>query len=254
MRTRLENRRPRFVSFSGIDGAGKSTQIENLCARLKEAGLRVELIIFWNDIARLTRIREAAGHTLFKGDHGVGSPARPINRRDKNVQSGILSPIRLFLYFVDTLSLRFVAVKASKLHTDFVIFDRYIYDQLANLPLRHPAAKLYARLIMKLAPKPDISYLLDADPVQARARKPEYPIEFLHSNRASYLALNDAVGAMTIIAPMPVQDVQRQVWKHLVKLLSPAEMKSEPAETLVPNGDPGIPARSEERNAFPAAL
>ena len=90
-----------------------------------------------------------------------------------------MTPVRLFLYFADTLSLRLVAVKASKLHTDFVIFDRYIYDELANLSLRHPAARLYARLIMKLAPKPDISYLLDADPVQARARKPEYPVEFL---------------------------------------------------------------------------
>jgi thymidylate kinase len=214
----------------------------------------VELVTFWNDIARLTRIREAAGHTLFQGDQGVGSPARPINRRDKNVQSGIMTPVRLFLYFADTLSLRCLAGKASKLHTDFVIFDRYIYDELANLSLRRPGPRFYVRLIMKLAPKPDISYFLDADPVQARARKPEYPVEFLHANRASYLALNDAIGGMTIIAPMPVHDVERQIWKHLVKLLSPAEMKRQPAETPVPDGDPGIPARPEQRNAFPAAL
>ena len=38
MRARAKNQRPMFVSFSGIDGAGKSTQIENLRARMQEAG------------------------------------------------------------------------------------------------------------------------------------------------------------------------------------------------------------------------
>ncbi|MHB1858334.1 MAG: thymidylate kinase, partial [Acidobacteriaceae bacterium] len=87
MRANQENRRCKFVSFSGIDGAGKSTQIENLYTRLKDAGLSVLLITFWEDVARLKRIREGAGHTLFRGDKGVGTPAAPINRRDKNVQS-----------------------------------------------------------------------------------------------------------------------------------------------------------------------
>jgi thymidylate kinase len=248
-----DKRPPRLVSFSGIDGAGKSTQIVSLCARLKEAGLRVELISFWNDIAKLTRIREATGHALFRGDKGVGTPASPINRRDKNVQSPIMTAVRLCLYFIDTVSLRLVASKAAKSDADLVIFDRYIYDELANLSLRNPVARLYVRLVTKIAPKPDISYLLDADPVQARARKPEYPIEFLHANRASYMALNDAIGAMTIIAPTPAQEVQRQVWKHLSALLSPAEVKGEQAESIVDNGDPGIPARPQKRDALPTA-
>jgi thymidylate kinase len=228
-------RRPRLVSFSGIDGSGKSTQIENLCARLKEAGLRVALITFWDDVARLTFIREATGHALFRGDNGVGTPAMPINRRDKNVQSRFMTAVRVCLYLVDTLSLRLVIRKMAKSEVDFVVFDRYIYDELANLSLRNPVLRLYARFILKLTPKPDISYLLDADPDEARARKPEYPIEFLRQNRASYLALNDAVGAMTIIAPMPAMDVQRQVWTHL----SRNEVKG--------------PARSEEQETFPTA-
>jgi hypothetical protein len=78
---------------------------------------------------------------------------------------------------------------------------------------------MYVRLIMNLVPKADISYLLDADPVQARARKPEYPIEFLQDNRQSYLALSDLVGGITIIVPMPVKDVERAVLKYALEEL-----------------------------------
>jgi thymidylate kinase len=219
MQVRSENRQRRFVSFSGMDGAGKSTQIQNLRTRLTEAGLRVSLVTFWDDIARLKQLREASGHTLFKGDKGVGSPDAPINRRDKNVRSWPMTGVRYFLYFVDAISLRVAVKRALKSDAEFIIFDRYAYDELANLTLSHPIARLYVRLIMKLVPRPHISYLLDADPVQARARKPEYPLDFLYFCRASYLTLNELVGGMTIIPPMAVQDVEREVWQHAMKQL-----------------------------------
>ena len=233
MRANPENRRCKFVSFSGIDGAGKSTQIESLRVRLKEAGLRVQLITFWDDVARLTSVREVTGHTLFKGDKGVGTPDAPITRRDKNVRSWMMTGLRLGLYFVDAVSLRLVIQKALRSGADFLICDRYIYDELANLELRNPAARLYVRLIMKFVPKPNISYLLDADPVQARARKPEYPLDFLYSSRESYLTLSDLVGGITIIAPMPVQEVQRHVLEPVLKLLSFDGIPSDQAENLV---------------------
>ena len=219
MRAKPESQRCKLVSFSGIDGAGKGTQIEALCTRLQEAGLRVLVIPFWDNIATLTGIREATGHRVFQGDKGVGTPDAPINRRDKNVQSGLMSVLRLGLYFIDAVSLRLVVARALRSGVDFVICDRYIYDELANLPLKDRAARTYVRWIMKLAPKPDLGYLLDADPVQARARKPEYPLDFLYVNREAYLTLSDLVG-MTVIAPMPVVDVTRNVLEHALRLLS----------------------------------
>jgi thymidylate kinase len=208
------------VSFSGVDGAGKSTQIDALRSRLEQDGGRVLLLRFWDDIATLTGLREEAGHRIFQGDKGIGHPSAPINRRDKNVQSWPMTWIRLFVYFLDALSLRFAVIEALRADADLVIFDRYIYDELANLSLRNPAIRAYVRLIMKFVPIPDISYLLDADPVKARARKPEYPLEFLRRNRQSYLDLNDLVGGMTVIPPMAVQDVKREVLIHALKDLA----------------------------------
>src|SRR5882762_6427374 len=83
----LGNGRTSIVSFSGIDGSGKSTQIQALCARLRDDGLNVLSYRFWDDIAVLTHFRSTASHRLFKGDQGVGSPSAPVNRRDKNVRT-----------------------------------------------------------------------------------------------------------------------------------------------------------------------
>jgi thymidylate kinase len=213
-------RQTNLASFSGIDGAGKSTQIEALCRLLKKDGRQVRVIRFWDDIARLTQIREATGHTLFKGDKGIGTPSLPINRRDKNVKSFLMTGVRLLLYFIDAISLRAAVQKALRTDADLVIFDRYIYDELANLTLSNPVIRTYIRLIMMLVPKPDISYLLDADPMEARARKPEYPLEFLYTNRLSYLDLSVLVRGMTVIDPMPTERVTLAVLKYALEELS----------------------------------
>jgi len=206
-----------FISFSGIDGAGKSTQIDALCAEMRESGRPVRLIRFWDDIARMTGLRENTGHRVFKGDKGVGTPSAPINRRDKNVQSWLMTGVRLVIYLVDAVSVRSAFKQALRDEAGLVIFDRYIYDELANLPLHNPAIRGYVRMIMKLVPRPDISYLLDADPNQARARKPEYPLEFLKSNRRSYLALSELIGGMTVIAPMSIDEAKQAVLREASK-------------------------------------
>jgi len=205
----------RFVTFSGIDGAGKSTQIEALRNRLEAAGVRVRILTFWDDVASLTRLRETAGHTLFRGDKGVGTPERPIHRRDKNVRSRIMTVVRWGLYFADAVSLRLGVQRALRGDADFLICDRYAWDELANLTLHHGLTRMYIRLIVRIVPRPDVSFLLDADPIQARARKPEYPLDFLCTCREAYLALSELVGGMTIIAPGPVGEVEAEVLSHI---------------------------------------
>jgi thymidylate kinase len=219
MRARQKNGRTSFVSFSGIDGSGKSTQIDALRARLEADGLRVQVIRFWDDIAMLTGMREEAGHKIFKGEKGVGAPGAPINRRDKNVKSWPMTWVRLFIYSIDAVSVWLTVKRVRHSDADLVIFDRYIYDEFANLTLSNPAIRAYVRTIMSFVPKPDIGYVLDADPVKARARKPEYPLEFLHTNRQSYLALSDLVGGMTVIPPMPIEDVKREILYRALKEL-----------------------------------
>lgn len=211
---------PKLISFSGVDGAGKSTQIEALCAAIQEAGMQFRIVRFWDDVARLVRFREAASVSVFKSDTGVGAPGAPVNRRDKNVRSWYMTCTRLFLYSVDAFSLRNMVRSASRSDCEVVIFDRFIYDELANLNLKNPLVRIYIRWVLALIRKPDISFVLDADPVQARARKPEYPLEFLYVSRESYLTLSQMIGGITVIAPKPIEEVKREILRYGAWLFS----------------------------------
>jgi thymidylate kinase len=225
METTTTMRSTTLVSFSGIDGAGKSTQIANLCAHLRALGLSVQIITFWDDVATLKGVREGAGHKIFKGDKGVGSPDAPISRRDKNVRSPFMTLVRLGMYVLDAVSLRIKAGRALRSGSDVVIFDRYLYDELANLNLHSRAIRIYLRALMSIVPRPHVSFVLDADPVAARRRKPEYPLDFLFENRNAYLQLAAWLGGITVIPPLPIDQAKAEVVRN-VDLRLPASPPS----------------------------
>jgi thymidylate kinase len=158
-----------------------------------------------------------------------------------------MTGVRLFLYFFDAIAVRLAVGRAIRSGADLVIFDRYIYDELANLTLSNPAIRVYVSMIMKIVPKPDISYLLDADPVKACARKPEYPIEFLHSNRQSYLDLCKLVGEITVIAPMPIREVERTVLRYVLNELSFRAPRLESGGDMASKGSDDEPAELERQ-------
>lgn len=202
---------PVVVSFSGLDGSGKTTQILALREAIAQLGLRSDLITFWDDVVVGTRYRESFVHKVYGSEKGVGAPGRPVERRDKNVRAGYLTVIRHLLYLADAVHLRFVLSRARRGGARVIIMDRYIYDELSNLPLENRVSKICAKLIAKIAPRPQLALLLDADPVLARARKPEYSLEFMHQSRRSYFRLAQLLGCITIIPPSALEEAQRAV-------------------------------------------
>ena len=198
----------KIVSFSGIDGAGKSTQIDALLTWLRSTGYRVRLLTFWDDVVMFSRFREGFSQAVFKGDKGVGSPEKPVSRRDKNVRSWPVTAARFLMYFLDGLSL-WKTVRGSKARDcDVLIFDRYIFDELANLPLERWVTRRFVQILRRFVPKPELACFLDADPAAARQRKPEYPLEFIVRNRAAYLALARLLPGVTVIPPQSVEETQ----------------------------------------------
>ncbi|MBV9479305.1 MAG: thymidylate kinase [Acidobacteria bacterium] len=227
--------RPILVSFSGIDGAGKSTQIERLHQFLGELGISDLRLAFWDDVVVLPHLRAGVSHKLLGGELGVGAPGKPVRRNDKNARTWYLTLVRSLFYFFDVLSLRKLWAKARVTNADVIVFDRYIYDQLANIS-GNWAGRLYIGLLLSFAPRPHVAFLLDADPATALARKPEYPLDFLDRYRRSHLRLSQMAPEMVVVPPGRVEDVERVIRGEFLKrcpqLPSQAVAGPEPSKSL----------------------
>jgi thymidylate kinase len=210
----------KIVSFSGIDGAGKSTQIAEFETWLRQSGFRTTLLTFWDDVVLFSRSREFMSLKAFKGDRGIGSPEKPLERRDKNVTSWPVTAARLFFYLADALNLRRRVAEARRSTADVIIFDRYIYDELANLPLKRTAARFFIRAILRIVPQPDLALVIDADPNAAHARKPEYPLEFVRRNREAYIELARLAGHITVVPPDSVAAMKGTIQRQMLKIVS----------------------------------
>jgi thymidylate kinase len=135
------------------------------------------------------------------------------------VRSGYLTLIRHLLYLADAVHLRIVLSRARRDGAQVIVMDRYLYDELANLPLKNRISAAYAKLLAAIIPRPELAILLDTDPVAARARKPEYSLEFMHESRQSYFQLAQILGSITIVPPLALEDAQRAVLTAFLRVL-----------------------------------
>ncbi len=212
--------RPFLITFSGIDGAGKTTQIENLSSMLQERGLRVLRLTFWDHVAVWPNMRAGVStRAVDSGEvHGgaKGSFTPEFTpRNSKHVRKWYLRAARSGLYLLDVARLRHVLAGEAAINSDVVIFDRYIYDQLANIYAPSFAARMYGKSLLMQAPVPDLAFILDASPIEAFERKPEYPLEFMHEYRKSFLRLRELAPELIVIEPAGPEEVKSEINLHI---------------------------------------
>jgi thymidylate kinase len=228
--------RPFLISFSGIDGAGKTTQIEYLSTYLQEHGLRVIRLSFWDDVAVWSKMRAGVGERTVEFCHAdqIGEHSF-IPKNNKHIRKWYLTAARSCFYVLDVVRLRRRLSHQHIKDADVVIFDRYIYDQIANFHSNSFVARAYSWLLLKLAPVPDLAFVLDTSPDAAFARKPEYPLEFMCENRQSFLCLRKLLPKLIIISDAEVDDVTTEIHGYVSRSLLAGLAAQEKTEITVEN-------------------
>lgn len=173
-----------LVTFSGLDGAGKTTLIHELASELRSGGHRVRILTMYDDVSLYSYLR-----ALRDRLRGRTHPARPPGGAGGTGRLYSLArsaPVRRLAFAGDLLSLMVRRLYHQRLRGETLILDRYLYDTLADA-----AGGGWPSLstLLRLTPRPDVPILVDVEPAAAFARKGEYDVPYLTERRAVYLSL-----------------------------------------------------------------
>ena len=177
-----------LITFSGLDGAGKTTLIEWLRGEL-ERQRRPVTVLHLNDhvgiyaYARAVRDR-CLGRAPSEGPPRM-EPRSPVlgRLRDALIWSKLL---RQLLYLADLLIFLCYRGYVEMLKRRILIMDRYFYDTLVDVTAGRDGRGRWPRLLARLTPRPDLPVLLEISPEEAFARKGEYTVEYLRDRSAAY--------------------------------------------------------------------
>lgn len=159
-----------IISISGLDGSGKSTQIEMLRQHLESQGKKVfyfHAVQF--SVANSYNLK--AKSQKLKAGNAVTSA------------SWLQIQLRKLALFIDIIRFKKLTKKLENKHIDYVLSDRYFYDNLINIAyLEAKSQKLKAKSCI---PKPDFAFYLDADPqaIMQRDRAPEQGMKYLQKKK-----------------------------------------------------------------------
>jgi thymidylate kinase len=179
-------KRGMVITFSGVDGAGKSTVIDNV-RMIIEKKLRRKVVVIRHRPSILPILS-----AWTKGKAAAEKEAASTLPRQGQNKHLISSMLRFGYYYSDYLFGQFVVYFRHVLRGHVVLYDRYYFDFINDSRrsnLQVPA--IITRSGYSLLIKPDLNFFLYADPQLILARKKELDAVTIEQLTKKYLDLFD---------------------------------------------------------------
>jgi len=190
LRLRIHSQPPMLITLSGVDGAGKTTQVRALQAALNTCDLRATQVWYRAGSARWVSML-----TRFAKRGATAGPPQPTPSRVESRRQRLRSPWARqawsWLTTVELLLKYSAHVAVPLLLGRVVICDRYVYDALADWSAYFGEPdiekRVAARVLLALTPHPRLAYWLDLPPEEALARSQDgTPASFLATLSEAY--------------------------------------------------------------------
>lgn len=175
-------KRGQLISFSGIDGAGKSTQVKLLVEYLNSQGKKVqatEAMFHYFLLKPLVWLLRGATGTRGQG---------PVRK-----SRSFLGKLWFVLAFIDIWAGYIFKIRPMLGKFDFLIADRFYTDIWANLLYYGYLPGWAFKVFVKLLPKADTAVMLQVDPKKVQERESEFPPDYYREQAKIYKHLTDHV-------------------------------------------------------------
>ena len=137
-----------MIAFSGLDGAGKSTQIDLVTKKYSNNGLKS--LILW------TRGGYTPGMKFIKNLFKISKQTskkesdKRASSREKSFSNPFIRKVWLSLSILDLILVYGLYIRIKELFGVKIICDRYIYDTLLDFRLNFPDEKIEKWMLWKL--------------------------------------------------------------------------------------------------------